>query len=73
MIFDHAVPPNKIWSRGSDKITHNLLLSRGYDQLFGTAFGKGTSNEQLMLDHGWLPVDDYGQAAYIYMKPEDLR
>ena len=73
MALDHIVPPNKIWSRGSAKITHNLLLSRGYDQLFGTNYGKGTSNEQLMLGNGWLPVYDCGQAAYIYMKPEDLR
>lgn len=27
---------------------------------------KGTSNEQLMLDTGWLPVYDCGQAVYSY-------
>lgn len=59
--------PNKIWSRGDKKITQNLLNQRGYDQLFGTDFGKGTSNEQLMLDNGWLPVYDCGQLVFEYV------
>lgn len=49
-------------------ITNNLLLQRGYDQLFGTDFGKGTSNEQLMIENGWLPVYDCGQVVYQYIK-----
>ena len=57
-------PPQEIWSRGSDKITANLLRARGYDQLFKTNFGKGTSNEDLMIENGWLPVYDCGQAVY---------
>lgn len=64
----HINPPNKVWSKGSKKITNNLLLQRGYDQLFYTNYGKGTSNEELMLKDGWLPVYDCGQAAYIYHK-----
>lgn len=61
-----TTPPNKIWSKGTKKITSNLLNQRGYDQLFGTNYGKGTSNEQLMLDNGWLPVYDCGQAVWEY-------
>ena len=57
--------PNKVWSKNNKKITQNLLNQRGYDQLFHTNFGKGTSNEQLMLDNGWLPVYDCGQAVYV--------
>ena len=56
--------PAKVWSRGSDKITDNLLRQRGYDQLFSTNFGKGTSNEELMLQNGWLPVYDCGQKVF---------
>lgn len=56
--------PNKVWSKGKRKVTQNLLNQRGYDQLFDTSYGKGTSNEQLMLDNGWLPVYDCGQAVY---------
>lgn len=57
-------PPQEVWSRESEKITANLLRARGYDQLFKTNFGKGTSNEDLMIEHGWLPVYDCGQAVY---------
>lgn len=58
--------PNQIWSKDSKKITQNLLNQRGFDQLFGTTFGKGTSNEELMLKHGWLPVYDCGQFVFEY-------
>ena len=60
----HTTEPNKIWSKGNNKVTNNLLLLRGYDQLFGTCYGKGTSNEELMLQNGWLPVYDCGQNVY---------
>lgn len=66
MKLDHITEPNKIWSKGKEFITNNLLLQRGYDQLFNTSHGKGTSNEQLMLDNGWLPVYDCGQAVYTW-------
>ena len=59
-------PPQEVWSRGVEKITANLLRQRGYDQLFGTSYGKGTSNELLMLQNGWLPVYDCGQAVFEY-------
>jgi hypothetical protein len=58
--------PSKVWSKGGDMITDMMLRQRGFDQLFKTNFGKGTSNEQLMLDHGWLPVYDCGQAVYVW-------
>lgn len=57
-------PPQEIWSRENEKITANLLRQRGFDQLFGTNHGKGSSNEKLMIEHGWLPVYDCGQAVY---------
>ena len=66
MTFKEFTEPNTIWSDGKKHITQNLLNSRGYDQLFGTHYGKGTSNEQLMLDHHWLPMGDCGQAVYEY-------
>lgn len=59
--------PNQIWSKDNKKITQNLLNQRGFDQLFGTSFGKGTSNEALMLQHGWLPVYDCGQFVFDYV------
>lgn len=64
--------PAKIWSKNSDYITDNLLRQRGFDQLVGSKlnppkiYGKGTNNEELMLEHGWLPVYDCGQKVFEY-------
>lgn len=45
-------------------ITDNLLRQRGFDQLFNTNYGKGISNEQLMLEHGFVEIYDCGQSVY---------
>ena len=66
MTFDKLTPPQEIWSKENEHITASLLRARGYDQLFGTHYGKGVSNEQLMLENGWLPVYDCGQKVFIY-------
>lgn len=49
-------------------ITDNLLRQRGFDQLFGTNYGKGTSNEELMIEHNFVKICDAGQATYIWSK-----
>lgn len=65
--------PQKIWSKDSLYITDNLLRQRGFDQLVGSKlnppeiYGKGTDNEELMLQHGWLPVYDCGQKVFEYI------
>lgn len=49
-------------------ITNNLLMQRGFDQLLGKeygCYGKGTSNEELMLQHGFVEIYDAGQATYV--------
>ena len=62
-------PPIKHWcylGKGKRQhITDNFLRQRGFDQLFGTSYGKGTSNAQLMLENGYVIVYDCGQATYI--------
>ena len=48
-------------------ITDNLLRQRGFDQLFGDIFGtygKGTINNDLMIEHGFVEIYDAGQATY---------
>ena len=60
--------PSLHWSKGSEHITDNLLRQRGFDQLFNTNYGKGTSNEELMIEHGWLPIYDCGQMTFIWHK-----
>lgn len=66
MKLEHQTPPAKIWSKDTQHITDNLLRQRGFDQLFNTNFGKGTSNEELMINDGWLPVYDCGQLVFAY-------
>ncbi len=60
--------PSKHWVKGARHITDNLLRQRGYDQLFNTNYGKGTSNEELMLKNGWLPIYDCGQLTFVWKK-----
>lgn len=66
MKYLYTSEPNVVWSKGKKYVTSNLLRQRGYDQLFGTSYGKGTSNEELMIENGWLPVCDCGQKVYVY-------
>jgi len=47
-------------------ITDNLLRMQGYDRLFKENHGKGTSNEELILNRGYLPIYDCGQSTYIW-------
>lgn len=60
--------PSKHWYNMKTKkhITDNLLRQRGFDQLFGTNYGKGTSNDQLMLDNGFVEIYDCGQSIYVW-------
>ena len=53
-------------------ITDGLLLSQGYDRLFKENHGKGTSNEELILARGYLPVYDCGQATYIWISDKNI-
>ena len=55
--------PSKHWYSLKTKkhITDNLLRKQGFDRLFGTNYGKGTSNEQLMLQNKFVEVYDCGQ------------
>lgn len=59
------------WYNPKTKIhlTDNLVRARGVDQLLKTSFGKGTSNEQLLLDAGFVRIYDCGQATYLWTRP----
>ena len=61
--------PNKHWYKSNSKIpqiTNNMLLQMGFDKIFKTNYGRGTSNEDLIINEGYLPVYDCGQATFIY-------
>lgn len=60
--------PTCHWYNGDRHITDNLLRKQGFDRLFGTSYGKGTDNNQLMLDHGFVQIYDCGQSVYVWNK-----
>lgn len=60
------------WYNGEIHITDNLLRQIGFDNLFNTSYGKGTSNRELMLSHGFVEVYDCGQATYEYYNKQRL-
>ena len=59
--------PTKHWYHPKTKkhITDNLLRQRGFDQLHGANFGKGTSNEELMKEYGYVEIYDCGQFVFV--------
>lgn len=65
--------PTKHWYNIKTKqhITDNLLRQRGFDQLFGTNFGIGTSNDELMLNNDFVIVYDCGQATFVWKNKVD--
>ena len=70
MEFNNISSPGCNWSKNNQRITQNLLNQRGFDQLFGTNYGKGASNKDLMIENGWLEVYDCGQKSFIYVNKE---
>ena len=65
------IQPSKHWYHLKKKvhITDNLLKQRGFDQLLGKeygCYGKGTSNTELMIEHGFVEVYDAGQQVWIW-------
>ena len=47
-------------------VNNNVLLKLGFDKIFGTTYGKNTSNIDLMLQHGFVQVYDCGQDTYTW-------
>lgn len=58
--------PQEVWSFSNERVLSTTLRHLGYDGLFKTNYGKSIANEKLMIEHGWLPVYDCGQAVYVY-------
>ena len=59
--------PARHWYNPKTKrhITDNLLRQRGFDQLHKANFGKGTSNEELMREFGYVEIYDCGQLVFV--------
>jgi hypothetical protein len=60
--------PSKHWYcyRTGEHFTDALVRQRGVDQLLGTNYGKGTSNNELLIQHNFVPIYDCGQSSYIW-------
>lgn len=69
VISDRVISKHWYNSQKDIHITDNLLRQRGFDQLLGSKFGcygKGTSNEELMLKHKFVEIYDAGQSTYVW-------
>ena len=60
--------PSKHWHNpnSGEHLTDNLVRQKGFDQLFKTNYGKGTDNERLLIEHGFVSVYDCGQDTYVW-------
>lgn len=69
-VYKSTSQPAKHWYniKTEQHITDNLLRQRGFDQLFGTSYGKGTSNEELMKQNKFVEIYDCGQMTFVYEK-----
>ena len=57
--------PSLHWYNGETHIRDSLLKSLGFDKIFKTSYGKGTSNHDLMEIHHFVKIYDSGQDTYI--------
>ena len=70
-LLKEDVKPSKHWYNMKTRkhVTDNLLRQRGFDQLFGEEFGrfgKGSSNDELMYENGFVEVYDCGQKTFVF-------
>lgn len=54
------------WSYKNRCIPDIVLQQFGYNNLFHTDFDSSVSDSELMIQHGWLPVYDCGQAEFVF-------
>ena len=64
MSLINTTRPQLNWSNGNKLITNNLLVHKGFNNLFNTNYAQDKSNDQLMIENGWLPVYDCGKMVF---------
>lgn len=47
-------------------ILNSMLLALGVDKILGTSYGKGASNENIMLDNKFVQIYDCGQMKFVW-------
>lgn len=58
--------PQRIWSKGTQRILHVNISGRTYDEVFHTHYNSNHSLYTQMIEHGWLPIYDCGKNIYVY-------
>lgn len=60
--------PSKHWygTKTGKHLTDNLVRQKGVDYLLKTNYGKGTSNEEILIEHGFVPIYDCGQDTFVW-------
>lgn len=61
-----VLAPNKLWSKGMMMITDTTLKQQGFHQLFDIKHDDSATDEELMIQYGWLPIYDCGLAKYVW-------
>lgn len=51
-------------------LTDNYVRAMGFDRIFKTSYGKGTSNAELLLSNGFVRVCDCGQETFVWESSE---
>lgn len=57
--------PQRMWSKGIQKVLHNTIAGRTYDEVFHTNRNSKHSTYTQMIENGWLPVYDCGKKVYV--------
>lgn len=60
-------PPKEIWSKGTEKISAEVLHKKGFNSLFHVN-KEIESNDKAMIESYWLPIYDCGYDVYEYVK-----
>lgn len=59
--------PTYTWTKHLEAINWKVVLDRGVDNLFGTNYGKGVNNDDLMINKlGYVRVYNAGTKVYVY-------
>ena len=72
--YKRLTDPSYTWVKlndPTDTYSWYVVNAKGFDNLFGTNYGKGTSNKELMEQAGYVRVFNSGNKVYIWTKPTE--
>lgn len=66
--FNRYTAPTFNWTDYDRVLNWKVVLDKGPDKILGTNYGKGTSNEEIMIKEGFVKVYNSGNKVYIWNK-----